>query len=805
MAVLAESFFPKGLKRKLIWTTLGIGIIPLVLATAISYLQGNKSLQGVVGASFKALAYETSTKIDLLIREEIKVNRRFSSHPTFGLFIKEHNKRWDQLSANEKKEKLKLNKKLWKEKGAVFNELTQNPSARQLEKFFLHGEKFGLSTLSIFLIDKNGILVAAINEKQPYFNPPSKSPLSVKEPFVSDIYHDQISDQYVFYISIPIKDSQGNTIGYFRRIYSAKDFFSLFLEPIIFGETGHVMLVNSDGIVVDCPILQTGSRLPTDLARSVTKPEPNWVITQGNGHGSQEVSIIGYSPISTLLQIESEKFKGPPWFTFVWQSSEELFEPMDNLFIWICSASIFSGFLILLMGSAAAEKIVKPIKLLQTAAGRIGRGERVDDIKMQTGDELEALCDEINTMNKMLQKSFSGLERQVEMKAQEVLYIKDYTDSILMSVPDIVLIIDENRKVEYVNSAIEKLTHLKEENVIGKTFDQLDDEYQSVWEELQREMERVFPKLSNTNGEPLEITEDYEPRDPLSPSSRKNEMALRPYVSFGDRVFTFRFFNVRIRGEGEKRIGLLMREVTEEKKLMDQLIMAEKLSGLGTLTAGIAHEMNNPLYSIMGFTEAIKDETDLNKIHKFASKVLNSSRHMASIILNFSGYSRNKIEEKAIEVDINNCIKVAIDIARMASFTDGIQFEKNFSPLRPIKAKPEEIQQVFVNIIKNSVQAMEGKGRLTISTSLKDNNIRIIIKDTGPGIPKEYLPKIFDPFFTTKPQGEGTGLGLNIVHRIIQKYGGYIRVDSALGKGAKFTISFPIKNVVKEDASEVLT
>jgi two-component system, NtrC family, sensor kinase len=804
MSVLAEKFFSKGLKRKLILTTLGIGIIPLMLANIISYFQGNKSLQGVMGTSFKALAYETSTKIDLLIQKQIKINRRFSKHPTVGLFIKEHNKRWERLSEGNKKRRLELNKELWEKKEGIFKELTENPSARQLGKFFLQDESFGLSTLAVFLIDKNGVLVAALNGNQPYINFPNKNLTSINDSLISDIYFDQINDQYVFRISIAVKDSQGNTIGYFQRVYSAKDFFSPFIEPITFGETGHVMLVNSNGVVIDCPILPTGSRLPLELTKSVTKSDPNWVITEGNGHGSDEISIIGYSPISTL-QKDYKEFQIPPWFTFVWQSSDELFAPMDNLFIWICSASLFSILLILVMGSAAAEKIVKPIKILQKAAGRIGRGEHVDDIEIRTGDEIETLCDEINTMNKMLQKSFSGLERQVEIKAQEVIYIKDYTDSILMSIPDMVLITDENRKVEYVNSAVDKLIHLKEENIIGKTFEDLGGEYYLVWRELQNEMEKIFPKLSKSDRPFTDVAEEYKPRDPLAPVSKNNDAPPQPFVSFGERTFTYRFFAVGIRGEKEKRIGLLMREITEEKKLMDQLIMAEKLSGLGTLTAGIAHEMNNPLYSIMGFTEAIQDESDISKIHKFANKVLNSSRHMASVILNFSGYSRNKMEDEASEVDINECIEVAVEIALMASMTDGIQLSKNFSPLKSINAKSEEIQQIFVNIIKNSVQAMQGKGRLTISTSLKEDDIEIIIKDTGPGIPKEFLPKIFDPFFTTKPQGEGTGLGLNIVHKIIQKYGGKVEVDSVLGMGAEFKISFSLEKTEKEKKSEVLT
>jgi two-component system, NtrC family, sensor kinase len=232
MSGLAERFFSKGLKRKLILTTLGIGIIPLMLANIISYFQGNKSLQGVIGTSFKALAYETSTKIDLLIQKEIKINKRFSEHPTMGLFIKEHNKRWKRLSEDNKKRKLELNKELWREKGEILKELTQNPSARQLKKFFLQDEKFSASTLAIFLTDKNGILVAALNGNQPYINLPNKNLTSIKDSFISDIYFDQKNDQNVFRISIPVKNSQENAIGYFQRVYSAKDFFSPYRKPL---------------------------------------------------------------------------------------------------------------------------------------------------------------------------------------------------------------------------------------------------------------------------------------------------------------------------------------------------------------------------------------------------------------------------------------------------------------------------------------------------------------------------------------------------------------------------------------------
>lgn len=242
-------------------------------------------------------------------------------------------------------------------------------------------------------------------------------------------------------------------------------------------------------------------------------------------------------------------------------------------------------------------------------------------------------------------------------------------------------------------------------------------------------------------------------------------------------------FDLILQEESEKHIGLLLRDVTEEVGLHDQLALVEKLSGLETLTAGIAHELNNPLVSIMGFTEVILDEKDPEKIKKYAKKVFDRSKDMASVILNMSGYIRAPSTADKKEVDINERIDAAIEIAILATYSDDIHVEKSFSSLPPIFAKSEEIQQVFLNLLTNAVQAMEGKGKLIISTQAQNGSVVAKISDTGPGIPEKYLTKIYDPFFTTKEQGKGkgTGLGLNIVHQLVVKYGGQIDVTSEKG------------------------
>jgi signal transduction histidine kinase len=260
----------------------------------------------------------------------------------------------------------------------------------------------------------------------------------------------------------------------------------------------------------------------------------------------------------------------------------------------------------------------------------------------------------------------------------------------------------------------------------------------------------------------------------------------------GDQIFAYKFFDVVLEEEKTRRIGMIMKNITEEKRLLDQLTQADKLSGLGTLAAGIAHEMNNPLYSIMGFTEAILEEKQVSKIQPLAQKLLDRSKHMASVILNLSGYVRTNDKDAMKEVDINERLEAATEMALMTSYTDGIDLVKNFGEIPGIQAKPEEIQQVFLNIISNAVQAMEGKGKLTLTSQQENGFIIVQIRDNGPGIPPEYISKVFDPFFTTKDQGEGTGLGLNIVHRVVKQNGGDIKIESEPGGGTTFVISFPV-------------
>jgi two-component system, NtrC family, sensor kinase len=229
-----------------------------------------------------------------------------------------------------------------------------------------------------------------------------------------------------------------------------------------------------------------------------------------------------------------------------------------------------------------------------------------------------------------------------------------------------------------------------------------------------------------------------------------------------------------------------------ERELRDQLIQAEKLATIGLLASGIAHEINNPLFGITGLSERLEHETRPEVVKEYVRDIMEMSRRIAAIVKDLNAYAHKSSPGDLCDIDVNHTIEEAVKMARRACVLDEVKVQMDFSPLPLIRGNPDELLQVFVNLVTNAVQAMEGEGTLKASTSTVNGSIRATISDSGPGIPPDLQRKIFDPFFTTKEQGKGTGLGLHIVRDIINRLGGRVSVVSAPGQGASFTLELPL-------------
>jgi len=235
-----------------------------------------------------------------------------------------------------------------------------------------------------------------------------------------------------------------------------------------------------------------------------------------------------------------------------------------------------------------------------------------------------------------------------------------------------------------------------------------------------------------------------------------------------------------------------------KKKLEDmqaQLIQSEKLASIGQLAAGVAHELNNPMSGIMGFTQLLLEDQTLSKQQRSDLETIYAqSQRCRTIVQNLLQFSRRQ-DPKKVELDLGLILQATIDLVKYDFPSSGVALVTRIPKDLPhVFGDPQQLQQVFLNLLVNARQAMAGRpqSQVTIEASLEAGHVVVRVMDNGPGIPKENMGKIFDPFFTTKPVGQGTGLGLSICHGIIQQHQGTIDVTSSPGEGATFKLSFPV-------------
>ena len=262
--------------------------------------------------------------------------------------------------------------------------------------------------------------------------------------------------------------------------------------------------------------------------------------------------------------------------------------------------------------------------------------------------------------------------------------------------------------------------------------------------------------------------------------------------------------NASIVYEGDKEVATIgffhdMREEIEMKKKLEktqvQLLQAEKMASLGKLAAGVAHQLNNPLGGISLFTKLILEEYELEeKIKDDLNRILKDTQRCSDTVKELLEFAR-QTSQFMKPCDINKAITRTLFLLENQALFQNIITEKELNESLPlVKADIQQLNHMFMNVILNAAQAMEGKGKLILKTFLNPDksHVCIEISDTGPGIPEDIKSHIFEPFFTTKEEGKGTGLGLSIVYGIVENHLGNIQVVSKTGKGTKFIIELPI-------------
>jgi PAS domain S-box-containing protein len=353
-----------------------------------------------------------------------------------------------------------------------------------------------------------------------------------------------------------------------------------------------------------------------------------------------------------------------------------------------------------------------------------------------------------------------------EQKKKELDYLR-YSNVIQHTVNPI-QITDASGKMIYVNPAFERASGFSKEELIGRNPRILNsgrhprEFWKSVWEHITTRKVWV--------GEIENRRKDGSPFH--------TELVISPIVDGNGHIVGF--------------LGA-HRDITEQKILEQQLVRSQKMESIGTLAAGIAHEVGNPLTSISSLVQVIQrttaDEFAKDKLELIKDQINRIARIIRDLV-DFSRPSSYVIKP----TDVNKVIREALNIVQYGKKVKDIAFTLELADdLQSLPVVPDQLAQVFINILMNAVDSLDGKpGSIWIQSRINEEVVEVLVKDTGKGIAPDDREKIFEPFFTTKAVGKGTGLGLWVSYGIVQSFGGDIEVDSDLGRGSTFRIQLPI-------------
>jgi len=422
---------------------------------------------------------------------------------------------------------------------------------------------------------------------------------------------------------------------------------------------------------------------------------------------------------------------------------------------------------ILMTGFASLETAVKAVQ--HGAFDYLTKPLDYDKLKSVTKHAFERyeLLQENSRLVRELQELNASLELKVKERTRDL-------GNILSSTHESIVTMDKDLIIKSVN--------LKTVNIFGEGYigRKIGDFIEGI------NFDSIIPKIL--------ADPSYSTKHEVRYGNKFLELTLSPLIDFE----TGNIFGVMAVTE----------DVTEKKKLEAQLIQSAKMSAVGQLAAGIAHEFNNILTGIVGYTSFALSKTDIEQIRRDLKIVEKASDRAVEIVKKLLFFSKQK-EGQFRLASIEEAIEDTLALIEHSFQSEGVKILRHYGKIPPIRMDVGEIQRVILNMAMNSKHAMPQGGVIAMSTELEDDYVKIDFSDTGVGIPKEDLARIFEPFFTTKGsrgsgQTPGTGLGLSVTYAIVERHGGRIDVESEVERGTTFTIRLPniqrLSNSTKSDS-----
>jgi PAS domain S-box-containing protein len=399
----------------------------------------------------------------------------------------------------------------------------------------------------------------------------------------------------------------------------------------------------------------------------------------------------------------------------------------------------------------------------------IGLG-RATDGSLLSSEDLEILQTVSGYIGVAIENSL--LYQEQHSRAEELALLKEFNESIVESVNVGLIAVDENGKITRCNSTFEQMMNVPRDETIGKSVEEVFDESFAL------NLESILGKSR------WHLTEVRNAYKLLTTDSHGKSLVLNVAVA-------------PLRSVSNQQTGaiVVLENVTSRVKLEESLQQNEKLSSIGLLAAGVAHEVNTPLTGVSSYTQMLLGmipETDPK--HALLQKMQKQTDRASNIVGNLLNFSRTGNASEFVEVDINKLLDDTLQLLEPQLRSSNVEIVKNYVATPPkIFGSGGKLQQVFTNLILNARDAMPSGGSIMLTTEF-DGGDGVVVKvsDTGEGIAPENIGKIFDPFFTTKGVGNGTGLGLAVSYGIVQEHAGTIEVKSENGTGTIFRLNFPV-------------
>ncbi len=440
--------------------------------------------------------------------------------------------------------------------------------------------------------------------------------------------------------------------------------------------------------------------------------------------------------------------------------------------------------LVTILGYDSKEEVLnlRPEQLGVEPGGEpaLGRGgsssgaTRIREVRLKRKDGGEAVC--LDTSNGVMEAGrvvrYQGTLVDVTEKRaleQQLRRQEEFRRHLLESFPDLILVFDLKGKYTFVSSRIAELLGYGPEQLLGKNVD---------------DPENTSPELAGlyrtvATGQSALTSCEY--------GSRHYDGSWRTMLGMASPLLD---------ADG-KPAGVIIsvRDVTMEKKLEQQIIQSERLAAMGQMIGGFAHELNNPLTSILGMAELLQEGEQSESARKQLGILHKEARRAAEIVQNLQYFARPPAPGRS-QVNLNELVQRTVQMQAYPLRKSNITVDFLPEPAIPtVVADPNQLMQVFLNLLLNAEQAIREsreKGTIRVRLEREADSVLVVFQDDGPGIPAENLAHIFDPFFTTKRPGRGTGLGLSICKTLMREHGGNIEVASVPGGGAAFTITLPV-------------